>query len=98
MVESTYYRKQMTPVAHCRLTSLCVLRGQISQSDGNYVRPQLTEHGPMAIVEGRHPLVEQLMDTEYQANDTYLAGALPTSSIPFALTTAAQQMSQKCMP
>ncbi|EIE21559.1 hypothetical protein COCSUDRAFT_17595 [Coccomyxa subellipsoidea C-169] len=45
----------------------------ISQSDGNYVRPQLTEHGPMAIVEGRHPLVEQLMDTEYQANDTYLA-------------------------
>ena len=49
---------------------------QVGQSDSSYVQPQLTEHGPMAIVEGRHPLCEQLMDTEYHANDTYLAGAL----------------------
>lgn len=49
---------------------------QIGQADSTYVRPQLTEHGPMAIVEGRHPLVEQIIDVDYQPNNTYLAGAL----------------------
>ncbi|CAL8469479.1 g9020 [Coccomyxa elongata] len=45
----------------------------IRQADSTYVRPQLTEHGPMAIMEGRHPLVEQIIELDYQANDTYLA-------------------------
>jgi DNA mismatch repair ATPase MutS len=38
------------------------------------VRPKLTQHGPLAIVGGRHPLLEQQPDTAYQPNDTYLAG------------------------
>ena len=44
-----------------------------------YVRPVLTEGGPIAIVEGRHPVLErQLAGGEggaaaYQPNDTYLA-------------------------
>lgn len=46
----------------------------MQERDGTYVRPQLTESGPMAIVEGRHSLVEQLIDMDYQANDTYLSG------------------------
>lgn len=28
----------------------------------------------MAIMEGRHPLVEQIQEADYQPNDTYLAG------------------------
>jgi len=63
--------------SHCTLTlfkyrELQLL--QVQERDGTYVRPQLTENGPMAIVEGRHPLVEQLIDVDYQANDTYLSG------------------------
>lgn len=44
-------------------------------SDGSYVRPALTEGGgPLAIVEGRHPIVEALdPERPYVPNDTYLA-------------------------
>ena len=48
----------------------------LAVTEGSYVRPALTEGGgPLAIVEGRHPIVEAL-DCEAQAyvpNDTYLA-------------------------
>ena len=39
-----------------------------------YVRPALTEAGPLALVEARHPVLECLDDGHpYQPNDTYLA-------------------------
>lgn len=48
----------------------------VATAEGGYVRPALTEGGgPLAIVEGRHPIVEAL-DREsrpYVPNDTYLA-------------------------
>lgn len=41
-----------------------------------YVRPRLSENGPLAIVAGRHPLLEQAQPgLEFSANDTYLSGA-----------------------
>ena len=51
---------------------------QINAAPGQYVRPQMSERGPMAIVEGRHPLVEQLQGSDaFVPNDTYLAGGSP---------------------
>lgn len=38
------------------------------------MRPRLTERGPLAIVKGRHPLLEQQPGMDYQPNDTYLSG------------------------
>ena len=41
----------------------------------------MSERGPMAIVEGRHPLMEQLQGSDaFVPNDTYLAG----DSLPWA--------------
>ena len=35
----------------------------------------MSERGPLAIVEGRHPLMEQLQGSDdFVPNDTYLAG------------------------
>ena len=45
------------------------------------MRPKLTQHGPLAIVGGRHPLLEQQLDCDYQPNDTYLAGAIYLNSL-----------------
>jgi DNA mismatch repair ATPase MutS len=52
---------------------------QLRAAAGMFVRPQLTDDGPIAIMEGRHPLVEQMQDTVYQPNDTFLASALAQS-------------------
>lgn len=41
-------------------------------STGNWVRPILTEAGPLAIIRGRHPMSEAIIDT-YCPNDTYLS-------------------------
>lgn len=39
------------------------------------MRPKMSEMGPLAIVEGRHPLMEQLQSSDdFVPNDTYLAG------------------------
>lgn len=38
-----------------------------------YVRPVLTEGGPIALVEARHPVLECLDGGAYQPNDTFLA-------------------------
>ncbi len=48
---------------------------QVNTAHGSYVRPKMSEKGPLAIVEGRHPLMEQLQGSdEFVPNDTYLAG------------------------
>ncbi|GAB4817899.1 hypothetical protein N2152v2_004945 [Parachlorella kessleri] len=67
------------PVLHRLLDSLALLdllqslAHVAACSTGQYVRPVLTETGPIAIVEGRHPVLEQLECQQYQPNDTYLA-------------------------
>src|SRR5690606_14114825 len=35
----------------------------------NWVRPQLTEEPGITILEGRHPVVEAVLDTPFVAND-----------------------------
>ncbi|KAK9800728.1 hypothetical protein WJX73_001198 [Symbiochloris irregularis] len=55
------------------LDMLCAFASVATLSNGPYVRPKLTEAGPLAIVDGRHVLLENMEDTECQANDTYLA-------------------------
>ena len=44
----------------------------------------MSERGPLAIVEGRHPLMEQLQGSDdFVPNDTYLAGrSLPVYHSP----------------
>lgn len=48
---------------------------QVNTAPSSYVRPKMREKGPLAIVEGRHPLMEQLQGSDdFTPNDTYLAG------------------------
>lgn len=55
---------------------------QVNTAPGSYVRPKMSERGPLAIVEGRHPLMEQLQGSDdFVPNDTYLAGA-PLTFLP----------------
>lgn len=42
-----------------------------SQNDG-YTKPILTQHGPLIIQQGRHPVFEDVVD-DFICNDTYLA-------------------------
>ena len=52
----------------------CGSGGSDGASGRQCVRPVLTEAGPIAIVEGRHPVLECLDSSHpYQPNDTYLA-------------------------
>ncbi|PSC68890.1 DNA mismatch repair MSH4 [Micractinium conductrix] len=49
-------------------------RGGGASSDRQYVRPVLTQGGPLALVEARHPLLECLDEgAPFQPNDTFLA-------------------------
>jgi hypothetical protein len=56
---------------------------QVNSAPGQYVRPKMSERGPLCIVEGRHPLMEQLQGSDdFVPNDTYLAGvAIPGASV-----------------
>ena len=40
--------------------------------DNNYVRPKITTDGVISIRNGRHPVVEKAVGTEFVPNDTYL--------------------------
>ena len=54
------------------LDMLCGFARQLEGSGKQYVRPALTESGPLVLVGGRHPLVE-LDDRLFNPNDTWLA-------------------------
>ena len=49
--------------------------------DGEFVRPQLSHSGPLAIKRGRHPLMELLPGVSYHPNDTYISPSCPLSII-----------------
>lgn len=55
------------------LDMLCAFAKAVRSSGKEYVRPRCTERGPIAILKGRHPLLEQQEAAEFQPNDTYLA-------------------------
>ncbi|KAL0020849.1 hypothetical protein WJX77_001177 [Trebouxia sp. C0004] len=57
------------------LDMLCSLAGVVSRSSEPYVIPQCTQAGPIAIVEGRHPIIETRDGMSFQPNDVYLAEA-----------------------
>jgi len=47
----------------------------------------MSERGPLAIVEGRHPLMEQLQGSgDLVPNDTYLAGVHTPVQLSLVLT------------
>ncbi|DBA95622.1 TPA: hypothetical protein ACH3X3_013469 [Trebouxia sp. C0006] len=57
------------------LDMLCSLATVVSRNSEPYVIPQCTQTGPIAIVEGRHPIIETRDDMSFQSNDTYMAEA-----------------------
>ena len=48
------------------LDMLCALATVACTSGGQYVRPKMTDLGPIAIVEGRHVLLENINERECQ--------------------------------
>ncbi len=40
--------------------------------NNNYIRPEITDSNVLKITEGRHPVVEQLLDTQFIPNGTFL--------------------------
>lgn len=65
--------KELIPTI--QLTSKAVAMLDVMQSfatvteDNNYVRPVLNENKTVRIIEGRHPVVEKVLKTEFVAND-----------------------------
>lgn len=59
------------------LDMLCSLATAVSSATGQHVRPQLYSEGPLAIIQGRHPLVECLTTNGpgFQPNDTYMGSS-----------------------
>ena len=55
------------------LDMLCSLAAAVQAGAASYVRPRCTEGGPIAIVQGRHPLLERGEGIDFQPNDLYLA-------------------------
>lgn len=63
-------RFQKTASAIARADVLCSFA--VSAIENNYCRPVVTADGVIKITEGRHPVVEQLIDTPFVSNDTFL--------------------------
>ena len=55
------------------LDMLSAFAGVVKNSEATYVKPKCTLDGPIAIVQGRHPLLELDEDTHYQPNDAYIS-------------------------
>lgn len=67
-------RIQKTAKALARLDVFAAL--SLVSERNNYVRPKLNEKGIIDIKEGRHPVVEQMIENDlFIANDTYLDNA-----------------------
>nr|AKI32522.1 DNA mismatch repair protein MSH4 [Gloeotilopsis sterilis] len=75
------------PMIHCLIDNVALLdtlcaMSQFAMENGSvYTRPQLIECGPLAVIEGRHPIMDCLEDCEFQPNDTYLADSCSFSLI-----------------
>ena len=65
---------------HCALDNLAMLDMLVSFARaattlGGYVRPVISEHGPWAAKDARHPLVERTTAMQYVPNATFLSDA-----------------------
>ena len=71
---------------------------QVNAAPGQYVRPKMSERGPLCIVEGRHPLIEQLQGSnDFVPNDTYLAGvSIPGVSVHALPLMLPQSLTNHC--
>ena len=69
-VSEQLVRIQRTAAAVARLDVLCSFAQ--SADENRYVRPALNVDGRITIINGRHPVVEQLIDTPFVPNDTHL--------------------------
>lgn len=65
-------RVQKTAKAVAVTDAICSLARVAMEN--NYVRPDMTCNGTIEIVNGRHPVVELLLDTPFVPNDTLLDG------------------------
>lgn len=55
------------------LDMLCSFAAVSTTAEASYVRPKCTETGPIAIVNGRHPLLDAVKEIDFQPNDTYIS-------------------------
>ena len=65
-------RIQKAARALAMLDALCSL--SLAAERGRYVRPSINEKGYIKIKEGRHPVVEKMLQDEFISNDTVLDG------------------------
>ena len=65
-------RIQKAARALAMLDALCSL--SLAAERGRYVRPSINEKGYIKIKEGRHPVVEKMLQGEFISNDTVLDG------------------------
>ena len=54
------------------LDMVCGFARRIDEVGRHYIRPMLTKFGPVALVELRHPILEDIETCNYQPNDIYL--------------------------
>lgn len=54
------------------LDMLCSFATIATTSSKKYVRPKLEDNGPVAILQGRHPVHELRQGVDFQPNDTYI--------------------------
>ena len=69
-VSEQLVRIQITAAALARLDVLCSFAQ--SADENRYVRPTINVNGRITILNGRHPVVERLLDTPFVPNDTHL--------------------------
>ncbi|WP_294236749.1 DNA mismatch repair protein MutS, partial [Pseudobutyrivibrio sp.] len=73
-IEEQILRIQDTAKAIAELDALASL--SLVAERNHYVRPKLNEKGVIDIKEGRHPVIEKMMDADlFVSNDTYLDNA-----------------------
>ncbi|HKP12808.1 MAG TPA: DNA mismatch repair protein MutS, partial [Blastocatellia bacterium] len=83
-LETSLYRQICDEISrhHERVSRVGAALGRIDlfaalaelAAERNYVRPELTEDDDITIINGRHPMIEQMLDgREFVANDTRLA-------------------------
>ncbi|KAK9852113.1 hypothetical protein WJX84_000033 [Apatococcus fuscideae] len=69
--EMSYMHKLVDGLA--LLDMMCSFANMVHSSSEEYTRPVLTTSGPFAMIDGRHPVLEQLEQApDFQQNDLYL--------------------------
>jgi len=67
---ANYIRVRRSAGAAAQLDVLCSF-AEVASSN-QYCRPEITPSGPIEIIEGRHPVVEKMLDLPFVPNDTLI--------------------------